>query len=201
MSIACQRDEDLDRERQKVEKEGSMPRYPEKDRAPDGYITPQTAAEVLGVSEIIIRNHLKEGKLEGMTVPTGSGKVRHYASRAAVAATLAAGSPSKSARSREIVALEMEEITLRHMRNLESILDNAAKERKVLRDNQETLIDAAAELAEGNTRQREVLLKILEADRERRRILRRVATSLVMLALLIGIVAFECFGIFAALGL
>ena len=178
-----------------------MLRYPEKDRAPDGYITPQTAAEVLGVSEIIIRNHLKEGKLEGMTVPTEGGKVRYFASRAAVAATLAAGSPSKSARSREIVALEMEEITLRHMRNLESILDNAAKERKVLRDNQETLIDAAAELAEGNTRQREVLLKILEADRERRRILRRVATSLVMLALLIGIVAFECFGIFAALGL
>jgi hypothetical protein len=178
-----------------------MPRYPEKDRAPDGYMTPQTAAEVLGVSEIIIRNHLKEGKLEGMTVPTEGGKVRHYASRAAVAATLAAGSPSKSARSREIVALEMEEITHRHMRTLESILDNAAKERKVLRDNQETLIDAAAELAEGNTRQREVLLKILEADRERRRILRRVATSLVMLALLIGIVAFECFGVFAALGL
>jgi hypothetical protein len=178
-----------------------MPRYPEKDRAPDGYITPQTAAEVLGVSEIIIRNHLKEGKLEGMTVPTEGGKVRYFASRAAVAATLAAGSPSKSARSRDIVALEMEEITLRHMRTLESILDNAAKERKVLRDNQETLIDAAAELAEGNTRQREVLLKILEADRERRRILRRVATSLVMLALLIGIVAFECFGIFAALGL
>lgn len=178
-----------------------MPRYPEKDRAPDGYITPQTAAEVLGVSEIIIRNHLKEGKLEGMTVPTEGGKVRYFASRAAVAATLAAGSPSKSARSRDIVALEMEEITLRHMRNLESILDNAAKERKVLRDNQETLIDAAAELAEGNTRQREVLLKILEADQERRCILRRVATSLVMLALLIGIVAFECFGIFAALGL
>lgn len=178
-----------------------MPRYPEKDRAPDGYITPQTAAEVLGVSEIIIRNHLKEGKLEGMTVPTEGGKVRYFASRAAVAATLAAGSPSKSARSRDIVALEMEEITLRHMRTLESILDNAAKERKVLRDNQETLIDAAAELAEGNTRQREVLLKILEADQERRRILRRVATSLVMLALLIGIVAFECFGIFAALGL
>jgi hypothetical protein len=178
-----------------------MPRYPEKDRAPDGYITPQTAAEVLGVSEIIIRNHLKEGKLEGMTVPTEGGKVRHYASRAAVAATLAAGSPSKSARSRDIVALEMEEITLRQMRNLESILDNAAKERKVLRDNQETLIDAAAELAEGNTRQREVLLKILEAERERRRIFRRVATSLVMLALLIGIVAFECFGIFAPLGL
>ena len=178
-----------------------MPRYPEKDRAPDGYITPQTAAEVLGVSEIIIRNHLKEGKLEGMTVPTEGGKVRYFASRAAVAATLAAGSPSKSARSRDIVALEMEEITLRHMRNLESILDNAAKERKVLQDNQETLIDATAELAEGNTRQREVLLKILEADRERRRILRRVATSLVMLALLIGIVAFECFGVFAALGL
>jgi predicted ArsR family transcriptional regulator len=178
-----------------------MPRYPEKDRAPDGYITPQTAAEVLGVSEMIVRNHLKEGKLEGMTVPTEGGKVRHYASRAAVAATLAAGSPSKSARSREIVALEMEEITLRHMRTLETILENAAKERKVLRDNQETLIDAAAELAEGNTRQREVLLKILEADQERRRILRRVATSLVMLALLIGIVAFECFGIFAALGL
>jgi hypothetical protein len=178
-----------------------MPRYPEKDRAPDGYITPQTAAEVLGVSEIIIRNHLKEGKLEGMTVPTEGGKVRYFASRAAVAATLAAGSPSMSARSHDIVALEMEEITLRQMRNLESILDNAAKERKVLRDNQETLIDAAAELAEGNTRQREVLLKILEADQERRRILRRVATSLVMLALLIGIVAFECFGIFAALGL
>jgi hypothetical protein len=178
-----------------------MPRYPEKDRAPDGYITPQTAAEVLGVSEIIIRNHLKEGKLEGMTVPTEGGKVRHYASRAAVAATLAAGSPSKSARSHDIVALEMEEITLRQMRNLESILDNAAKERKVLRDNQETLIDAAAELAEGNTRQREVLLKILEADQEQQRILRKVATSLVMLALLIGIVAFECFGIFAALGL
>lgn len=178
-----------------------MLRYPEKDRAPDGYMTPQTAAEVLGVSEIIIRNHLKEGKLEGMTVPTEGGKVRYFASRAAVAATLAAGSPSKSARSRDIVALEMEEITLRHMRTLESILDNAAKERKVLRDNQETLIDAAAELAEGNTRQREVLLKILEADQERRRILRRVATSLVMLALLIGIVAFECFGVFAALGL
>ena len=178
-----------------------MPRYPEKDRAPDGYITPQTAAEVLGVSEIIIRNHLKEGKLEGMTVPTEGGKVRYFASRAAVAATLAAGSPSMSARSHDIVALEMEEITLRHMRTLESILDNAAKERKVLRDNQETLIDAAAELAEGNTRQREVLLKILEADRERRRILRRVATSLVMLALLIGILAFECFGIFDALGL
>ena len=178
-----------------------MLRYPEKDRAPDGYMTPQTAAEVLGVSEIIIRNHLKEGKLEGMTVPTEGGKVRYFASRAAVAATLAAGSPSKSARSRDIVALEMEEITLRHMRTLESILDNAAKERKVLRDNQETLIDAAAELAEGNTRQREVLLKILEADQERRRILRKVATSLVMLALLIGIVVFECFGIFAALGL
>jgi hypothetical protein len=178
-----------------------MPRYPEKDRAPDGYITPQTAAEVLGVSDLVVQNHLKEGKLEGMTVPTEGGKVRYYASRAAVAATLAAGSPSKSARSREIVALEMEEITLRHMRTLESILDNAAKERKVLRDNQETLIDAAAELAEGNTRQREVLLKILETDQERRRILRRVATSLVMLALLIGIVAFECFGIFAALGL
>ena len=178
-----------------------MLRYPEKDRAPDGYIPLYTAAEVLGVSEIIIRNHLKEGKLEGMTVPTEGGKVRHYASRAAVAATLAAGSPSKSARSRDIVALEMEEITLRHLRTLESILDNAAKERKVLQDNQETLIDAAAELAEGNTRQREVLLKILEADRERRRILRKVATSLVMLALLIGIVAFECFGIFAALGL
>jgi excisionase family DNA binding protein len=178
-----------------------MPRYPEKDRAPDGYITPYTAAEVLGVSDMTVLNHLKEGKLEGMTVPTEGGKVRYYASREAVAATLAAGSPSKSARSREIVALEMEEITLRHMRNLESILDNAAKERKVLRDNQETLIDAAAELAEGNTRQREVLLKILEADRERRRILRRVATSLVMLALLIGILAFQCFGIFAALGL
>jgi predicted ArsR family transcriptional regulator len=178
-----------------------MPPYPEKARAPDGYITPQTAAEVLGVSEMIVRNHLKEGKLEGMTVPTEGGKVRYYASRAAVAATLAAGSPSKSARSREIVALEMEEITLRHMRTLETILDNAAKERKVLRDNQETLIDAAAELAEGNTRQREVLLKILEADQERRRILRRVATSLVMLALLIGIVAFECFGVFAPLGL
>jgi excisionase family DNA binding protein len=178
-----------------------MPQYPEKDRAPDGYITLQTAAEVLGVSDMTVLNHLKEGKLEGMTVPTEGGKVRYYASRAAVAATLAAGSPSKSARSREIVALEMEEITLRHMRTLESILDNAAKERKVLRDNQETLIDAAAELAEGNTRQREVLLKILEADRERRRILRRVATSLVMLALLIGIVAFECFGVFAALGL
>jgi excisionase family DNA binding protein len=178
-----------------------MPRYPEKDRAPDGYITPYTAAEVLGVSDMTVLNHLKEGKLEGMTVPTEGGKVRYFASRAAVAATLAAGSPSKSARSREIVALEMEEITLRHMRTLESILDNAAKERKVLRDNQETLIDAAAELAEGNTRQREVLLKILEADRERRRILRRVATSLVMLALLIGIVAFECFGVFAALGL
>jgi predicted ArsR family transcriptional regulator len=178
-----------------------MPRYPEKDRAPDGYIALYTAAEVLGVSDMAVLNHLKEGKLEGMTVPTEGGKVRYFASRAAVAATLAAGSPSKSARSREIVALEMEEITLRHMRTLESILDNAAKERKVLRDNQETLIDAAAELAEGNTRQREVLLKILEADRERRRILRRVATSLVMLALLIGIVAFECFGVFAALGL
>jgi hypothetical protein len=150
---------------------------------------------------MIVRNHLKEGKLEGMTVPTEGGKVRYYASRAAVAATLAAGSANKSARSREIVALEMEEITLRHMRTLETILDNAAKERKVLRDNQETLIDAAAELAEGNTRQREVLLKILEAERERRRTLRRVATSLVMLALLIGIVAFECFGVFAPLGL
>jgi predicted ArsR family transcriptional regulator len=178
-----------------------MPRYPEKVRAPDGYITLYTAAEVLGVSDMTVLNHLKEGKLEGMTVPTEGGEVRYFASREAVAATLAAGSPSKSARSREIVALEMEEITLRHMRTLESILDNAAKERKVLRDNQETLIDAAAELAEGNTRQREVLLKILEADRERRRILRRVATSLVMLALLIGIVAFECFGVFAALGL
>jgi hypothetical protein len=177
-----------------------MPRYPEKDRAPDGYMTPQTAAEVLGVSEIIIRNHLKEGKLEGMTVPIEGGKVRYFASRAAVAATLAAGSANKSARSREIVALEMEEITLRHMRTLESILDNAAKERKVLRDNQETLINAAGELAEGNTRQSEVLLKILEADRERRRILRVVATSLVMLILLIGIVAFEVFDIFAALG-
>jgi hypothetical protein len=86
------------------------------------------------------------------------------------------------------------------MRTLESILDNAAKERKVLRDNQETLINAAGELAEGNTRQSEVLLKILEADRERRRILRVVATSLVMLILLIGIVAFEVFDIFAALG-
>ena len=178
-----------------------MPRYPEKDRAPDGYITLYTAAEVLGVSDMTVLNHLKEGKLEGMTVPTEGGKVRYYASREAVAATLAAGSASKSARSRDIVALEMEEITHRHMRTLESILDNAAKERKVLRDNQETLIDAAAELAEGNTRQREVLLKILEADQERRRILRRVATSLVMLALLIGIVAFECFGVFAALGL
>jgi predicted ArsR family transcriptional regulator len=178
-----------------------MPRYPEKVRAPDGYITLYTAAEVLGVSDMTVLNHLKEGKLEGMTVPTEGGEVRYYASREAVAATLAAGSPSKSARSREIVALEMEEITLRHMRNLESILDNAAKERKVLRDNQETLIDAAAELAEGNTRQREVLLKILEADRERRRILRRVATSLVMLVLLIGVIAFEVFGIFAALGL
>jgi excisionase family DNA binding protein len=178
-----------------------MPRYPEKDRAPDGYITPYTAAEVLGVSDMTVLNHLKEGKLEGMTVPTEGGKVRYYASREAVAATLAADSPSKSARSREIVALEMDEITHRHMRTLESILDNAAKERKVLRDNQETLIDAAAELAEGNTRQREVLLKILEADRERRRILRRVATSLVMLVLLIGVIAFEVFGIFAALGL
>jgi excisionase family DNA binding protein len=178
-----------------------MPRYPEKVRAPDGYITLYTAAEVLGVSDMTVLNHLKEGKLEGMTVPTEGGKVRYYASREAVAATLAADSPSKSARSREIVALEMDEITHRHMRTLESILDNAAKERKVLRDNQETLIDAAAELAEGNTRQREVLLKILEADRERRRILRRVATSLVMLALLIGVIAFEVFGIFAALGL
>ena len=177
-----------------------MPRYPEKDRAPDGYITLQTAAEVLGVSDMTVLNHLKEGKLEGMTVPTEGGKVRYYASRAAVAATLAAGSASKSVRSREIVALEMEEITLRHMRDLESILDNAAEERKVLRDNQETLINAAGELAEGNTRQNEVLLKILEADRERRRILRVVATSLVMLVLLIGIVAFEVFGVFAALG-
>ena len=178
-----------------------MLRYPEKDRAPDGYITPQTAAEVLGVSDMTVLNHLKEGKLEEMTVPTEGGKIRYYASRAAVAATLAAGSPTCSARSREIVALEMDEITHRHLRTLESILDNATKERKVLRDNQETLIDAAAALAEGNTRQREVLLKILEADQERRRILRRVATSLVMLALLIGILAFECFGIFAALGL
>jgi excisionase family DNA binding protein len=178
-----------------------MLRYPEKDRAPDGYITPQTAAEVLGVSDMTVLNHLKEGKLEGMTVPTEGGKVRYYASRAAVAATLAAGSANKSARSREIVALEMEEVTHRHLRTLESILDNAAKEREVLRDNQETLINAAAALAEGNTRQSKVLLKILEADRERRRILRRVATSLVMLALLIGILAFQCFGIFAALGL
>ena len=178
-----------------------MPRYPEKDRAPDGYITPQTAAEVLGVSDMIVRNHLKEGKLEGMTILTEGGEVRYYASRAAVAATLAAGSANKSARSREIVALEMEEITHRHMRNLESILDNAAEERKVLRDNQETLINAAAALAEGNARQSDVLLKILKADQERRSILRKVATSLVMLVLLIGIVAFEVFGIFAALGL
>jgi excisionase family DNA binding protein len=178
-----------------------MPQYPEKDRAPDGYITLQTAAEVLGVSDMTVLNHLKEGKLEGMTVPTEGGQVRYYASRAAVAATLAAGSASKSARSREIVALEMEEITRRQLRNLESILDNAAKERKVLINNQETLINAAGELAEGNTRQSEVLVKILEADRERRRILRVVATSLVMLVLLIGIVAFEVFGIFAALGL
>jgi hypothetical protein len=178
-----------------------MPCYPEKDRAPDGYITPQTAAEVLGVSDMVVRNHLKEGKLEGMTVPTEGGEVRYYASRAAVAATLAADSANKSARSREIVALEMEEITHLQTRTLESILDNATKERKVLRDNQETLIDAAAALVEGNTRQREVLLKILEADKERRRILHRLATSLVMFALLIGIVAFECFGVFAALGL
>jgi predicted ArsR family transcriptional regulator len=177
-----------------------MPQYPEKDRALDGYITLQTAAGVLGVSDMTVLNHLKEGKFEGMTVPTEGGEVRYYASREAVAATLAADSASKSARSREIVALEMEEITLRHMRTLESILDNAAKERKVLRDNQETLINAAGELAEGNTRQSEVLLKILEADRERRRILRVVATSLVMLILLIGIVAFEVFDIFAALG-
>jgi predicted ArsR family transcriptional regulator len=169
-----------------------MPQYPEKDRALDGYITLQTAAEVLGVSDMTVLNHLKEGKFEGMTVPTEGGEVRYYASREAVAATLAADSASKSARSREIVAL--------HMRTLESILDNAAKERKVLRDNQETLINAAGELAEGNTRQSEVLLKILEADRERRRILRVVATSLVMLILLIGIVAFEVFDIFAALG-
>jgi hypothetical protein len=178
-----------------------MLRDPEKDRAPDGYVTPQTAAEVLGVSDMVVLNHLKEGKLEGMTVPTEGGEVRYYASRAAVAATLAAGSADKSARSREIVALEMEEITHRHMRTLESILENAAEERKVLRENQETLINAAAALAEGNTRQSEVLSKILEADQERRRILRKVATSLVMLVLLIGIVAFEVFGIFAALGL
>ena len=185
-----------------------MHSYTEKDRAPDGYITPQTAAEVLGVSDMVVLNHLKEGKLEGMTVPTEGGEVRYYASRAAVAATLAAGSANKSARSREIVALEMEEITHRHMRTLESILDNAAEERQVLRDNQvtlinnqETLINAAAALAEGNTRQSEVLSKILEADQERRRILRKVATSLVMLVVLIGIVAFEVFGIFAALGL
>jgi hypothetical protein len=185
-----------------------MPRYPEKDRAPDGYITPYTAAEVLGVSDMTVLNHLKEGKLEGMTVPTEGGKARYYASREAVAATLAADSPSKSARSREIVALEMEKITHRNMRTLESILDNAAKERKVLRDNQETLINnqetlinAAAELAKGNTVQREVLLRMLEADRERRRFLGKVATSLYMLVLLLGIVAFEVFGIFAALGL
>ena len=178
-----------------------MHSYTEKDRAPDGYITPQTAAEVLGVSDMVVLNHLKEGKLEGMTVPTEGGELRYYASRAAVAATLAAGSANKSARSREIVAFEMEEITHRHMRTLESILENAAEERKVLRENQETLINAAAALAEGNTRQSEVLSKILEADQERRRILRKVATSLVMLALLIGIVAFECFGIFDALGL
>ena len=178
-----------------------MHSYTEKDRAPDGYITPQTAAEVLGVSVMTVLNHLKEGKLEGMTILTEGGEVRYYASRAAVAATLAAGSANKPARSREIVALEMEEITHRHLRTLESLLDNAAEERKVLRENQETLINAAAELAEGNTRQREVLLKILEADKERRRILHRVATSLVMFALLIGIVAFECFGVFAALGL
>jgi predicted ArsR family transcriptional regulator len=178
-----------------------MLRDPEKDRAPDGYVTAQTAAEVLGVSDMVVLNHLKEGKLEGMTVPTEGGEVRYYASRAAVAATLAAGSANKSARSREIVALEMEEITHRHMRTLESILENAAEERKVLRENQETLINAAAALAEGNTRQSEVLSKILEADQERRRILRKAATSLVMLVLLIGIVAFEVFGIFAALGL
>jgi hypothetical protein len=185
-----------------------MLRYPEKDRAPDGYITPQTAAEVLGVSDMVVQNHLKEGKLEGMTVPTEGGEVRYYASREAVAATLAADSANKSARSREIVALEMEEITHLQTRTLESILDNAAEERKVLINNQETLINnqetlinAAAELAEGNTRQREVLVKMLEADRERRRYLRIVATSLVMLVLLIGIVAFEVFGIFAALGL
>ena len=178
-----------------------MPRYPEKDRAPDGYITSQTAAEVLGVSDIIVRNHLKEGELEGMTVLTEGGEVRYYASRAAVAATLAAGSASKPARSQEIVALEIEEITHRQLRTLESILDNAAEERKVLRDNQETLINATASLAEGNTHQSEVLLKILEADQERQRILRKVTTSLVMLVLLMGIVAFEVFGIFAALGL
>jgi excisionase family DNA binding protein len=177
-----------------------MPCYPEKDRAPDGYITLYTAAEVLGVSDMTVRNHLEEGKLEGMTVPTEGGEVRYYASREAVAAMLAADSANKSARSREIMALEMEEITHLQTRTLERNLDNATKERKVLINNQETLINAAAALADGNTRQREVLLKILEADKERRRILHRVATSLVMLVLLIGIVAFEVFGVFAALG-
>ena len=176
-----------------------MPRYPEKDRAPNGYITPQTAAEVLGVSDMTVRNHLKEGKLEGATVLTEGGEVRYYALRAAVAATLAARSENESERSREIVALEMEEITLRHTRNLESILNNAVEERKVLQGNLEALINAATELAEGITRQSTILLKILETERARRLTLYIVAAGVLVLVVLLGIVALGVFDIFAAL--
>jgi excisionase family DNA binding protein len=182
-----------------AERGEAVPRYPEKDQAPDGYITPQTAAEVLGVSDMTVRNHLKERKLEGMTVLTEGGELRYYASRAAVAATLATRSEYDQERSREIVALEMEEITLRHMRNLETILNDAVEERKVIQDNQEAIINAATELAQGSTRQSEILLKILKTDRARRLTLYVVAAGVLVLVLLLGIVALGVFDIFLAL--
>jgi predicted ArsR family transcriptional regulator len=178
---------------------GAVPRYPEKDRAPDGYITPQTAAEVLGVSYMTVRNHLKEGKLEGTTILTEDGEVRYYPSRAAVAATLAARLENEWERSREIVALEMEEITVRHMRTLESILNDAVEERKVLRDNQEALINAATKLAQGNTRQNEILCKILETARARQLTLNILVAGVLLLVLLVGTVALGVFDTFAAL--
>ena len=113
-----------------------MPRRSEKHHAPTGYMTPQAAGEILGISDQTIRKRIKAGTLEGTEVLTENKEPRYYVARAAVEVLLTEsnGRPPdvtpQAASERYIEALEAHNETL--VRILEELRDHAARTDKRL---------------------------------------------------------------------
>ena len=114
-----------------------MPRQPE--RAPEGYLTPRAAAELLGISPQTVRNRVKDGSLQGIEMTTESGEPRYYVARSEIS-----GEPTQDGAPAQAPAIDYAE-------RLERALSAAAEEREALRRAQEETLNVLQEIRTNTT--------------------------------------------------
>jgi hypothetical protein len=195
-----------------------MPRPKETDRAPDGYITPQTAAEILGYTPQTIRNQIKGGRLEGTEFIQENGEPRYYVSRAALSRIMALRSEDESdngsnlseyglmlvdavvRHAGELVRLHHEAVEDRaaYHKEMRLYLDKAQQDQAIIKELQGQLLDAFAE-GTGHLRTTALSLEKLVARDDRRARDAKwtkyaiIVTGIVLAALMVVLIGLELY--------